>query len=156
MDAQRGTALAPGQRSLQGTGDRAALVSALRPGDRVRTTTSLRADGRPLDRAGATVLNGGPELVRDGRVHVTQRQDGMVHPGEPSFAYGWVLQRNPRTFAGVDARGRTMVVTVDGRQLGELGLVDPRDRLRGPVARHGRRDEPGRRRLHSDGRAMGR
>ena len=49
----------------------------------------------------------------------------MVHPGEPSFAYGWVLQRNPRTFAGVDARGRTMVVTVDGRQLGELGLSIP-------------------------------
>jgi hypothetical protein len=125
VDARRGTSLEPGQRSLQGTGDRAGLVAALRPGDRVRTTTSLRVGGHPLDRPGASVLNGGPELVRDGRVHITQRQDGMVHPGEPSFAYGWVLQRNPRTFAGVDARGRTMVVTVDGRQLGELGLSIP-------------------------------
>ena len=121
----RGTPLAAGQRSLQGTGDRAALVAALRPGDRVRSQTSLRDGRQPLDRPGTSVLNGGPELVRDGRVHVTQQQDGMVHPGEPSFAYGWVLQRNPRTFAGVDAQGRTLLVTVDGRQLGELGLSIP-------------------------------
>jgi exopolysaccharide biosynthesis protein len=46
----------------------------------------------------------------------------MVHPGNPSFQYRWVLQRNPRTFAGLDAAGRTMFVTVDGRQLGESGL----------------------------------
>jgi hypothetical protein len=125
VNAQRGTALSTGQRSIQGTGDRAALVAALRPGDRLRARTSLREGRQPLDRPGASVLNGGPELVRDGRVHITQKQDGMVHPGEPSFAYGWVLQRNPRTFAGVDAQGRTLLVTVDGRQLGELGLSIP-------------------------------
>lgn len=122
---QRGTALQPGQTSLQGTGSLAALVSALHPHDRVVTTTDLRGRHGPLARPGATVVNGGPELVRDGAVHITQKQDGMVHPGEPSFAYGWVLQRNPRTFAGVDARGRTLLVTVDGRQLGELGLSIP-------------------------------
>jgi hypothetical protein len=121
----RGTPLAAGQRSLQATGDLAGLLTALVPGDRVPTTTSLRAGHQPLDRPGTSVLNGGPELVRDGRVHITQQQDGMVHPGEPSFAYGWVLQRNPRTFAGTDAQGRTMIVTVDGRQLGELGLSIP-------------------------------
>ncbi|GAB3449014.1 phosphodiester glycosidase family protein [Phycicoccus ginsengisoli] len=121
----RGTALATGQRSLQGTGSQAALVAALVPGQRVTTRTELTVGGRPLALPGRAVLNGGPELVRDGRVHITQQQDGMVHPGEPSFAYGWVLQRNPRTFAGVDAAGRTLLVTVDGRQLGELGLSIP-------------------------------
>ncbi|MDU0314861.1 phosphodiester glycosidase family protein [Phycicoccus sp. M110.8] len=121
----RGVALAGGQRSLQGTGARAALVAALRPGQRVGVQTGLTDGRRPLALPGTAVLNGGPELVRDGQVHVTQRQDGMVHPGEPSFAYGWVLQRNPRTFAGVDAAGRTLLVTVDGRQLGELGLSIP-------------------------------
>ncbi|MEO6412084.1 MAG: phosphodiester glycosidase family protein [Pedococcus sp.] len=125
VTGQRGTPLASGQRSIQGTGDRAALVAALHPGDRVRTQTSLTDGRQPLARPGASVLNGGPELVRDGQVHVTQQQDGMVHPGEPSFAYGWVLQRNPRTFAGVDAQGRTLLVTVDGRQLGQLGLSIP-------------------------------
>lgn len=122
---RRGVALAPGQRSLQGIGSSAGVVAGLRPGQRVGTTTELRNGSRPLTGHGASVLNGGPELVRDGHVHVTQRQDGMVHPGEPSFAYGWALQRNPRTFAGVDGSGRTMLVTVDGRQLGELGLSIP-------------------------------
>lgn len=121
----RGVALAKGQRSIQGTGDLADEVAALRPGQRVRTTTELRDGHRPLALPGKTVLNGGPELVRDGRVHITQKADGMVHPGEPSFAYGWVLQRNPRTFAGVDAAGRTVIATVDGRQLEELGLSIP-------------------------------
>ena len=48
-------------------------------------------------------MNGGPLLVRDGREHITQKQDGFVHPDDPSFAYGWFVKRNPRTIAG---RGR--------------------------------------------------
>jgi exopolysaccharide biosynthesis protein len=68
------------------------------------------------------VLNGGPELVRDGRLHATPRTDGMVRPGDPSFYYGWVHKRNPRTIAGVDARGRILLVTVDGRATTSLGL----------------------------------
>ena len=39
----------------------------------------------------------------------------MVPPGDLTFAYGWVVKRNPRTFAGVDVWGRTVLVTVDGR-----------------------------------------
>lgn len=31
-------------------------------------------------------------------------------------------KRNPRTIAGVDALGRTLLVTADGRQTGSLGL----------------------------------
>jgi hypothetical protein len=121
----RGTALGAGQRSLQATGDLAPVVAALRPGDRVRTRLVLRSGGRPLTRPGTTVINGGPLLMQDGAVHITQQQDGMHQPSNPSFDYGWFLQRNPRTFAGVDARGRSLFVTVDGRQLGELGLSIP-------------------------------
>jgi hypothetical protein len=121
----RGTALRAGQRSLQATGDLAPAVAALRPGDRVRARTALRYGGRSLARPGTTVINGGPLLMEDGVVHITQQQDGMHQVNNPSFDYGWVLQRNPRTFAGTDARGRTLFVTVDGRQLGELGLSIP-------------------------------
>jgi exopolysaccharide biosynthesis protein len=39
-----------------------------------------------------------------------------------SFFYGWVHKRNPRTIAGVDAQGRTLLVTADGRQTTSLGL----------------------------------
>jgi exopolysaccharide biosynthesis protein len=68
------------------------------------------------------VLNGGPELVRHGRQHATPAADGMVRPGDPSFYYGWVAKRNPRTIAGVDARGRILLVTADGRSTASLGL----------------------------------
>ncbi|QGN57023.1 phosphodiester glycosidase family protein [Nostocoides sp. HKS02] len=122
---QRGAALGAGETSLQGIGNLAPVVAGLHRGQRVRVETSLRDGTQPLTRPGTSVVNGGPELVRHGTVHITQRQDGMVHPGEPSFAYGWVLQRNPRTFAGVDAQGRTVLVTVDGRQLDQLGLSIP-------------------------------
>jgi hypothetical protein len=121
----RGTALGAAQRSLQATGDLATVVAALRPGDRVRTRLLLRSGDRPLTRPGTTAINGGPLLMEDGRVHITQAQDGMQQVSNPSFDYGWFLQRNPRTFAGTDPQGRTLLVTVDGRQVGELGLSIP-------------------------------
>ena len=119
----RGTTLAAGQRSVQATGDRVADLAGLRVGATAPLSLALAtADGDRLDRPDVSVLNGGPQLLQDGADHITQARDGMVHPGDPSFQYGWVLQRNPRTFAGVDAQGRTVLVTVDGRQLGEAGL----------------------------------
>ncbi|MET7290580.1 phosphodiester glycosidase family protein [Streptomyces griseoloalbus] len=36
--------------------------------------------------------------------------------------YGWVHKRNPRTLAGVDAAGRTVLVTADGRGTDAVGL----------------------------------
>ncbi|MDO5627751.1 MAG: phosphodiester glycosidase family protein [Mobilicoccus sp.] len=74
-----------------------------------------------------SVINGGPLLLANGRTHITQKQDGMNHAvvGNPSFDYGWVLQRNPRTFAGTDGRGRTVLVAAEGRQPGHLGLSIP-------------------------------
>jgi hypothetical protein len=121
----RGTALSAGQRSLQATGDLARPVAALHAGERVRVNPVLRSDGSPLTRPGTTVINGGPLLLKDGAVHITQAQDGMHQVTNPSFDYGWFLQRNPRTFAGFDAQGRTLLVTVDGRQVDQLGLSIP-------------------------------
>lgn len=125
VNSSRGVALAAGQTSIQGIGSDAALVARLQVGDRVRVRTSLTAAGASLVRKDRYVVNGGPQLVKDGRLFITQKTDGMAQAGNPSFDYGWVLQRNPRTFAGRDAQGRTLLVTVDGRQLGELGLSIP-------------------------------
>lgn len=121
----RGVPLAADQRSVQATGNQVGTISALRVGQRVDLQTELTDGRRTLQRSGLTVVNGGPQLLQRGQLHITQRRDGMVHEGDPSFAYGWALQRNPRTFAGVDARGRTLLVTVDGRQPAELGLSIP-------------------------------
>ena len=123
---ERGTVLEQGQRSVQGTGNLASAVAGLQRGEQAQLRLTLTTQqGGQLVRPGVDVINGGPQLLRNGALHITQAQDGMVHPGDPSFAYGWVLQRNPRTFAGVDDRGRTLLVTVDGRQPDQLGLSIP-------------------------------
>lgn len=121
----RGTVLAAGQRSIQATGARVGELQLLASANRIGVTLRLTDGSADLVRPGRTVVNGGPQLMAGGRIHITQATDGMVHPSEPAFAYGWVLQRNPRTFAGVDALGRTLLVTSDGRQLGEMGLSIP-------------------------------
>ncbi|WP_040161819.1 phosphodiester glycosidase family protein [Mobilicoccus massiliensis] len=126
---ERGIALTAGQRSIQATGDAAGALASLRVGDRVPVTATMtRGSGRPMHlRKDQSVINGGPLLLRAGRTHITQKRDGMNQAvtGNPSFDYGWVLQRNPRTFIGTDRRGRTMIVAADGRQTGHLGLLIP-------------------------------
>ncbi|NNG34605.1 sporulation domain-containing protein [Nakamurella sp. DB0629] len=124
--AIRGSALGAGQWSVQATGSRIAELGTVRVGQQLTSRTDLIGRfGKPLAGPGVSAVNGGPVLIDRGRVSITQRADGFVQPENPSFAYGWVLQRNPRTFAGVDAAGRTLLVTVDGRQLGDLGLSIP-------------------------------
>ncbi|NHC43698.1 phosphodiester glycosidase family protein [Motilibacter aurantiacus] len=124
----RGGALPPGGRSVQATGTQAAALRAVATvGKRLRLQATLRdEDGRVVRHsAGTSVVNGGPELVRDGDLHVTVARDGMVRPNDPSFYYGWAAKRNPRTLAGVDAYGRTVLVTADGRSTASLGLSIP-------------------------------
>ncbi|CAL9653544.1 phosphodiester glycosidase family protein [Streptomyces sp. enrichment culture] len=125
LRSPRGGTVPPGGSSVQATGERVAdLTAVARVGDRLRVSTALLdSRGRRLTPSRHTdIVNAGPELVRDGRVHVTPATDGMVHPGDPSWYYGWVHKRNPRTLAGVDAAGRTVLVTADGRSTDSLGL----------------------------------
>ncbi|MGW0012057.1 phosphodiester glycosidase family protein [Streptomyces tendae] len=125
LRSPRGGTIPPGGSSVQATGERVADLTALaQVGDRLSvSTTLLDARGRRISPSPRTdIVNGGPELVRDGRIHVTPNTDGMVHPDDPSWYYGWVHKRNPRTLAGVDTAGRTVLVTADGRGTGSLGL----------------------------------
>lgn len=123
----RGTALPAGSMSLQATGASAAELEDVRVGDRLPVTSGLAdASGAPRPvSADTTIVNGGPQLVRDGKDEITQQRDGMVHADNPSFSYGWAAKRNPRTFAGTDSRGRTVLVTADGRSTDGLGLSIP-------------------------------
>lgn len=125
LRSPRGGPLPDGGSSVQATGRHVAGLTGLaRVGDRLRVETTLLDErGHRVPPSPRTdVLNAGPELVRDGRLHVTPATDGMVHPGDPSWYYGWVHKRNPRTLAGVDAVGRTVLVTADGRDTDALGL----------------------------------
>jgi Phosphodiester glycosidase/SPOR domain len=121
----RGGIIPAGGRTVQATGAKVdALLAVARPGRKlVVRATLVDRHGRPVRTSPSTsIVNGGPELVRDGRLHATPAADGMVRPGDPSFYYGWVHKRNPRTFAGVDAEGRTVLITADGRSTSSLGL----------------------------------
>ncbi|MDI6516773.1 phosphodiester glycosidase family protein [Streptomyces coelicoflavus] len=125
LRSPRGGAIPRGGSSVQATGERVAdLATLAHVGDRLRVSTTLLDDrGRRMPTSPRTdIVNAGPELVRDGRIHVTPATDGMVHPGDPSWYYGWVHKRNPRTLAGVDGAGRTVLVTADGRSTDSLGL----------------------------------
>lgn len=119
----RGVALPAGTRSVQATGEQAGALRAMaRVGERLTVRGHLTDRRGHAVRTPEMVVNGGPELVRDGRLHATPRADGMVRPGDPSFYYGWVSKRNPRTIAGIDARGRVLLATADGRAVDSLGL----------------------------------
>ncbi|GAB3159966.1 phosphodiester glycosidase family protein [Amycolatopsis stemonae] len=115
-----------GGHTVQGIGAAATwLRDRARPGAKLPVSTRIFEGPRPVHPAG--VVNGGPWLVRDGRVAIDAAADGVVHPGDPSFVYGWAVKRNPRTMVGLDRQGRLLIVTADGRQPGfaeGLSLVE--------------------------------
>ncbi|MEU6041365.1 phosphodiester glycosidase family protein [Actinomadura sp. NPDC047616] len=117
----RGAAIPADGRTVQAVGTAADWLRAhARPGTRLSFTERILADGRPVALNPRTsILGAGPRLVRDGRVWVNAYGDGLVHTGDDeSFYYNWVLRRNPRTMAGVDAQGRLLLVAADGRAAG--------------------------------------
>jgi hypothetical protein len=122
---QRGGELPAGGSSVQATGvlvdDLLAIATV---GSELRVESALVNEaGEEVDTSfRESIVNGGPELVRDGQLYVTAAADGFVHPANPSFFYGFVHKRNPRTFAGVDPHGRAVLVTSDGRDTDTFGL----------------------------------
>lgn len=126
VHSSRGTAVPAGGRTVQATGsDVPALKAMAVIGQRLDVgTTLIDAAGKSVrTHRDTSIVNGGPVLVSGGTENITARRDGMVHSGDSnSFYYGWVHKRNPRTIVGVDAQGRTLIVTADGRQTASLGL----------------------------------
>lgn len=97
---------------LSGSGDAARLLrDAARPGTPVSVRPWLRAGGEVLDPAGFyAIASGGPRLVRDGRVAIPWRAEGIDRAE--------MVTRTPRTLAGITAAGDLLLVTVDGRRRG--------------------------------------
>ena len=127
--ARTGAAVPAGYTVLQAIGADATWLSKhARIGARVCLTTTVKDDRNRTVRFGSgdSVVNGGPLLVRNGRVDVDINAEGMVHEnpalGLPTsalgaaFGYNWFIRDNPRTGAGIDAAGRLLLVQVDGRQ----------------------------------------
>jgi Phosphodiester glycosidase/SPOR domain len=118
----RGGSVPAGGTVLQGIGSAASWLTKFAPAGR---QLHIREDVRNASTGGRVTLHRGdgivsaaPVLVRDGRIDIDAAAEGTVDPHDLSFNYQWANVRQPRTIAGVDARGDLLLVTVDGRLAG--------------------------------------
>ena len=108
----RGTALAPGQISLQATGkDTVALLNTVANGcvNRDIGLSNENGDDVPL-RTGLYGVTGRYRLTANGEI--------VVPGGSGSF-----FDRNPRTIAGTTRDGKIVLATIDGRQTTSVGTT---------------------------------
>ncbi|WP_309505290.1 phosphodiester glycosidase family protein [Streptomyces sp. KM273126] len=106
---------------LQGTGAAAAwLTEHADIGRRLTVHEVVRdASGREVELGpDDSIVSAAPTLVEDGRVHIDAATEGTLDPLDLSFGFAWSNVRQPRTLAGIDRRGRLLLVTVDGRRPG--------------------------------------
>lgn len=109
---RRGTTLRPGQIAVQATGlDALSLVEMVALGCLQRTDTLTDATGARVTLTPSTfAVNGRYQLLKAGRI--------VAPTGTSGF-----LGRAPRTIAGVDADGRIILVTIDGRSPTSVGAT---------------------------------
>lgn len=110
-----------GGKVLQGIGTAATWLTAHAVVGRQLTVQEQVRDsaGHAVALTGSTgIVSAGPILLRDGKMSIDGATEGVVDPADLSFGYAWAEQRQPRTLAGTDARGRLILVAVDGRQPG--------------------------------------
>jgi exopolysaccharide biosynthesis protein len=117
----RGGRVPAGGSVLQGIGTAAGwLTTHAVAGQRIDVNEVVSdTEGRrvPLG-PGDSIVSAAPTLVKDGRIDIDAATEGTVDPQDLSFGYAWANVRQPRTMAGVDAKGRLLLVTVDGRLTG--------------------------------------
>ena len=111
-------------------------------------TVATTSGSRPR----TTIVNGGPELVRDGRLNATPTADGMAPVDNPSF----VLRLGPQAKPAHDRRRRRPgSYGPDHRRRPQRRQPRPGHRRSSrsrQVLRPPQRHQPGRRRLHHHGR----
>jgi len=86
----------------------------LRRGVRVRLNLNLspvELDQTDLWKQATSIIGGGPQLIRNGRVEITSAAEKIL----PSF----VSDGHPRTAIAKLKSGQILLLTVDGRQPGE-------------------------------------
>lgn len=115
--ASRGGAIPAEGQLLAGTGDAADWLEAhAQAGSVVRIESTIEAERRLPRRA--SIVNGGPRLLRDGENEIAAAAEGFVYPENAEFYYRFGARRNPRTLAGVRRDGTLLLVAVDGRAPG--------------------------------------
>ena len=108
----RGKLLTSGQSSVQATGlQTVKLLALVRKGCLSRRVTLRDEDKKALELTSAMFgVAGRYRLTQGGRV--------VVPSSSSSF-----FSRHPRTIAGRTSEGKTLLVTIDGRQTGSVGAT---------------------------------
>ncbi|MFD5112163.1 phosphodiester glycosidase family protein [Streptomyces sp. NPDC058391] len=117
----RGGTVPAGGSVLQGIGAAADWLSAhSRKGERISVREDIRdTAGRRVELGSRdSIVSAAPTLVKNGRADIDATAEGTLDPLDLSFGFAWSNVRQPRTMAGIDRRGRLLLVTVDGRQPG--------------------------------------
>ncbi|GII54221.1 hypothetical protein Pth03_26100 [Planotetraspora thailandica] len=117
----RAGTVAAGQTVLQGIGPAGDWLTAhAKVGKKISVKEDIRdGDGRRIRlSADDSIVSAAPTLVQDGRIHIDAATEGTVDPLDLSFGFAWANNRQPRTMAGIDRKGRLLLVTVDGRLSG--------------------------------------
>jgi hypothetical protein len=88
-----------------------------------RQTATFRAEGEAIEATayGASLVNGGPTLLMDGKeVHDEVAEGWGIKatdsPKHDLLIHDWVNRRNPRTALGIKDDGTVMLVAVDGHR----------------------------------------
>ncbi|WP_051291488.1 phosphodiester glycosidase family protein [Fictibacillus gelatini] len=112
---QRGGPIPFNGSVIAGTNEAALwLKKHAKRGMRLTTKHYLYVDGKPYAAGkGTNIVNGGPRLLKNGKIFVNAEQEGF-HANE-EFFYHFGITRHPRTMAGIKANGNILLVTVDGR-----------------------------------------
>lgn len=113
----RGTALKPGQTSIQATGtDAAALLNLAQGGGRLKTTLSLFDKGQPVHLTPGLQATTGSEVLVD---------NGVNENPEPNGDTGG--SRNPETSVATTKNGDIILFTVEGRSTASVGVNFPEE-----------------------------
>jgi len=110
---------------LAGTGTSADWLAAhAQPGTRLRYREVVTAGEDRLDlESGLGAVNGGPRLLSHGDPAIDACAEGFCYAETGRFYWRFGVRRNPRTLAGVTARGDLLLVAVDGHEPGHsMGL----------------------------------
>ncbi|MGZ4196197.1 MAG: phosphodiester glycosidase family protein [Solirubrobacteraceae bacterium] len=108
--------LPPGDSAVQAIGSDAAWLQAhAQPGTRLVITEQLhKRNGAQfqVDRQ-TDIVSAAPVLLRDGRLAIDAVTEGVLDPRDLNN-YSFSADRHARTIAGIDRRGRLLLVTADG------------------------------------------
>ncbi|MFG6495103.1 phosphodiester glycosidase family protein [Fictibacillus sp. UD] len=117
----RGGSIPLGSTVLAGTGESANwILKNLQTQEIVNLKKKVIADDSTLPIGkGTNIINGGPRLLKDGKITIPSTAEGFHQPDNPEFFYQFGQKRHPRTVAGIKADGSILLVTIDGRKPGK-------------------------------------